>query len=52
VTQGAEPLEAAHEAPAPGSLPSEQAISREEETIVWSALEQMPETYREPLILF
>ena len=32
--------------------PSEQAVSREEECLVWNALEQIPETYREPLILF
>lgn len=32
--------------------PSVQAISREEEHLVWNALEQIPETYREPLILF
>jgi len=48
----AESLETAREASSPASLPSEEAISREEETIVWSALEQIPENYREPLILF
>src|SRR6266705_5442319 len=48
----AESLETAHDAVSPESLPSEQAISREEETIVWSALEQIPDLYREPLILF
>ncbi len=32
--------------------PPEQAISREEEGILWRSLEQIPETYREPLILF
>jgi RNA polymerase sigma factor (sigma-70 family) len=32
--------------------PAEQAISREEESILWRSLEQIPETYREPLILF
>ena len=30
----------------------EQTISREEEAILWRSLEQIPETYREPLILF
>lgn len=48
----AEPLEAAHESPAVEALPSEQAISREEEAILWRALEQVPELYREPLVLF
>jgi RNA polymerase sigma factor (sigma-70 family) len=35
---------------APG--PTEQAVSHEEETLVWRALDQIPEAYREPLILF
>jgi zinc protease len=35
---------------APG--PAEQALSREEESIVWNTLEQIPDTFREPLILF
>jgi RNA polymerase sigma factor (sigma-70 family) len=39
-----------HHAPEAG--PAEQAISREEEAILWRTLEQIPETYREPLILF
>jgi RNA polymerase sigma factor (sigma-70 family) len=32
--------------------PAEQAVAREEEVLLWQTLEQMPETYREPLILF
>lgn len=32
--------------------PAEHAIAREEEAILWRSLEQIPETYREPLILF
>jgi zinc protease len=32
--------------------PAEEAISREEESLVWQALERIPEAYREPLILF
>ena len=32
--------------------PAAQAISHEEETILWRALERVPEVYREPLILF
>jgi RNA polymerase sigma factor (sigma-70 family) len=50
--QGAAPLEQVIEAPAPDALPVEQAITREEEAILWRSLEQIPETYREPLILF
>ena len=48
----AEPLEAADDSPAHEELPSEQTIGREEEAILWRSLERIPETYREPLILF
>jgi len=48
----AQPLEAVADSPARDALPSEQAISREEEAILWRALERIPELYREPLILF
>ena len=46
----AEELEDEHHAAGPG--PVEQTISREEEAILWRSLEQIPEAYREPLILF
>jgi hypothetical protein len=45
-------LDAAAESPATDALPSEQAVSREEEAIMWRSLERIPENYREPLILF
>src|SRR5688572_21567588 len=32
--------------------PSQTAITNEEEQLVWKTLEQIPENYREPLILF
>jgi len=48
----AEPLDIAQESPAPEPHPLDQAISREEEAILWRSLERIPETYREPLILF
>ena len=32
--------------------PADEAVSREEESLVWQALERIPEAYREPLILF
>ena len=32
--------------------PLESAVSREESATVWAALERLPDTYREPLILF
>ena len=47
-----EPLETISAAACPESLPSEQTISREEEAILWRALERIPVIYREPLILF
>jgi len=49
---GAEPLEALAELPALEPCPPEQAISREEEGLLWQSLERVPETYREPLILY
>ena len=48
----AEPLEAADDSPAREALPSDHAISREEMALLWRALEQIPEIYREPLVLF
>jgi RNA polymerase sigma factor (sigma-70 family) len=48
----AESLDAAKEFPAPGPLPPEHLISREEEAILWRSLERIPEMYREPLVLF
>jgi RNA polymerase sigma factor (sigma-70 family) len=56
--QGREPLHAAESLDAiqePASLaasPSMLAVSREEEAILWRALERIPDAYREPLILF
>ena len=32
--------------------PADEAVSREEESLVWESLATIPETYREPLILF
>jgi RNA polymerase sigma factor (sigma-70 family) len=45
-------LELVQETPNTEAQPSEQAIDREEEAILWRALERMPELYREPLILY
>jgi RNA polymerase sigma factor (sigma-70 family) len=44
--------QAVDELAANAPCPAEEAVSREEETLVWQTLEQIPETYREPLILF
>jgi len=49
---GAELLEAVQDAPSNEPLPSEHAITREEEAILWRSLERIPGLYREPLILF
>jgi len=49
---GAETLDAVHETTTLDPIPSEQAINREEEAILWRSLEQIPAVYREPLILF
>jgi RNA polymerase sigma factor (sigma-70 family) len=48
----AEPLENLAQAPCPEPLPPERAISREEAELLWRTLEQLPETYRLPLVLF
>jgi len=45
-------MDDADDSPAVEALPSEQAISREEEAILWRSLEKIPELYREPLILY
>ncbi len=47
-----EPLETVQEMPAPQPSASDHAISQEEEAILWRSLERIPETYREPLVLF
>jgi RNA polymerase sigma factor (sigma-70 family) len=51
-THAAEQLEAAPESPSLEPSPPEQAISKEEEAILWRSLERIPEIYREPLVLF
>jgi len=48
----AEPLEIAQRTPSPDPLPSDESVNREEEAILWRSLNQIPEIYREPLILF
>jgi RNA polymerase sigma factor (sigma-70 family) len=48
----AEPLESVEEMHSAELPPSDQAITREEEIILWRSVEKIPEIYREPLILF
>jgi len=45
-------LESVQEQESSEAGPSEKAISREEEAILWRSLERLPGLYREPLILF
>ncbi len=48
----AESIDSARDAPAEQPLASEQAISKEEEAILWRSIERIPESYREPMVLF
>jgi len=48
--RGAELLD--DELPAAKPSPASEAVSREEEAILWRALQRIPEAYREPMILF
>ena len=48
----AESLEEISESHSPEPLPTDRAISKEEQEILWRALERIPEIYREPLVLF
>ncbi len=47
-----ESLDAVPELPSVEADPAAQAISREEESLLWRTLGELPENYREPLILF
>ncbi|MBU6399838.1 MAG: sigma-70 family RNA polymerase sigma factor [Verrucomicrobia bacterium] len=51
-TRLAAPLETVAEPTSPRPNPRDQAITREEEALLWRTLSELPETYREPLILF
>jgi RNA polymerase sigma factor (sigma-70 family) len=48
----AEPLEQALDFAAPHSMSPDQAITHEEAAILWRSLQRIPQTYREPLVLF
>ncbi len=51
-THAAEPLDAVIDSAGPEVPTADHVISREEESIMWRALERIPESFREPLILF
>ena len=46
------PLDGASEMASSEAGPAEAMVSREEADLIWQTLEQVPELYREPLILF
>lgn len=48
----AEPLAAAEKIQSAEAGPIERVISQEQHTLVWGALQGIPETYREPIVLF
>lgn len=52
VMRHASPLEFADDLEADSLSPTERVVLDEEQSLVWAALEEVPETYREPLILF
>ena len=49
---GAEPLDLIEEPAAAEPAPTQQAITAEEESILWRSLERIPDSYREPMVLF
>ncbi len=48
----AEALELAEEMPSSDEPAADLAMDKEEQAILWSALERVPELYREPLVLY
>jgi RNA polymerase sigma factor (sigma-70 family) len=47
-----ESLEVVAEEASPEDDPAAQAVTREEETLLWRTLSELPNSYREPLVLF
>lgn len=45
-------LDSLHEIESPESSPQDQAIRNEEEGLLWRAMGNLPENYREPLVLY
>ncbi len=48
----ADPIDEAAEVPSTDVAVPDQAVQREEQALMWSALERVPEIYREPLVLY
>ena len=51
-SHAAESIEEISENHSPEPQPVEHVITKEEQAILWRSLEKIPETYREPMILF
>ncbi len=52
VIDSAQPIETAAASETSNTQPDQIAISREQQTVIWQALQEIPETYREPIVLF
>lgn len=50
--RNAEPLDQVPESAAAHAWPSDETIGKEEQALLWRSLQNIPEVYREPLILF
>ena len=50
--RGADPLDQAEAVPSNDVAVPDQAVRQEEQALMWSALERVPEIYREPLVLY
>lgn len=50
--RGADPLDKAEAVPSGDEAVPDQAVRREEQALMWSALERVPEIYREALVLY
>ena len=51
-SHAAESLDSVDEAPTPDPMPSDNAVTQDEEAILWHSLQTIPEQYREPLVLY
>lgn len=51
-SHAAEPLDVLRQSAAIGLQPPQETISKEEQAILWRSMERLPDTYREPLILY
>jgi len=52
VINSAQPIENATAFETSELAPDQAAISKEQQAVIWQALQEIPETYREPMVLF